>query len=256
MPIGKNNNNRGTGSSLNQSYNSFSGVDIKAVFGSVVIGELQAISYSVSREKAPLYTMGSADCRAYSRGKRGIAGTLIFLMFDRHALLGNLAGQGGTEQPAVAAVEAAGETAAVEGQAAYNTYGSDSYAPWLDTNETGPQNPTSGNVGTNSSLGSAPDVVGTGAGVTSLAERKTPWYSDQLLPFDVTLAAANEYGSFAVMRIYGCEILNEGYGVSIDDIVSEQQMSYVARKVHPWSAVPKVEAQPTAAEAAGEAEED
>ena len=71
---------RGAGE-RNKGYNSFSGVDIKAVFGDKVIGELQAISYSVSREKAPLYTMGSADCRSYSRGKRGIAGTLIFLMF-------------------------------------------------------------------------------------------------------------------------------------------------------------------------------
>ena len=68
---------RGVGGN-NQGYNSFSGVDIKAVFGSQILGELQAISYSISREKAPLYTMGSADCRSYSRGKRGIAGTLIF----------------------------------------------------------------------------------------------------------------------------------------------------------------------------------
>ena len=80
---------RGAGGSALQGFNSFSGVDIKAVFGSTVIGELQAISYSISREKAPLYTMGSADCRSYSRGKRGIAGTLIFLMFDRHAFLGH-----------------------------------------------------------------------------------------------------------------------------------------------------------------------
>ncbi len=37
----------------------------------------QAINYSVTREKAPIYTMGSADCRSYSRNKRGIAGGLI-----------------------------------------------------------------------------------------------------------------------------------------------------------------------------------
>ena len=68
-------------------YNSFSGVDIKAVFNNQVIGELQAISYSISREKAPIYTMGSADPRSFSRGKRGIAGTLIFIVFDRHPIL-------------------------------------------------------------------------------------------------------------------------------------------------------------------------
>ncbi len=31
--------------------------------------------------------MGSPDPRAYSRNKRGIAGNLIWLNFDRHALL-------------------------------------------------------------------------------------------------------------------------------------------------------------------------
>jgi hypothetical protein len=48
---------------------------------------MQAISYSITREKAPIYTMGSADVRAYSRNKRGIAGSLIWINFDRHALL-------------------------------------------------------------------------------------------------------------------------------------------------------------------------
>ncbi len=41
----------------------------------------------MSREKAPVYTLGSADPRAYSRNKRGIAGSLIWINFDRHALL-------------------------------------------------------------------------------------------------------------------------------------------------------------------------
>jgi hypothetical protein len=31
--------------------------------------------------------MGSPDPRAYSRNKRGIAGSLIWINFDRHALL-------------------------------------------------------------------------------------------------------------------------------------------------------------------------
>ena len=74
-------------SEYTRSYNSFSGVDIKATFGGKVIGELQGVSYSVTREKAPIYTMGSADPRSFSRGKRGIAGTLIFTIFDRSALL-------------------------------------------------------------------------------------------------------------------------------------------------------------------------
>lgn len=35
-------------------YTSFSGCDIVCTFGTAVIGELQAISYSVTREKAPI----------------------------------------------------------------------------------------------------------------------------------------------------------------------------------------------------------
>ncbi|HEX6880233.1 MAG TPA: hypothetical protein VF135_07705 [Terriglobales bacterium] len=69
------------------SYNSFAGADLKAVIGQFQFAELQAISYSITREKAPVYTMGSADVRAYSRNKRGIAGSLIWINFDRHALL-------------------------------------------------------------------------------------------------------------------------------------------------------------------------
>lgn len=57
------------------------------MIGQFQFAELQAISYATTREKAPIYTMGSADPRAYSRNKRGIAGNLIWINFDRHALL-------------------------------------------------------------------------------------------------------------------------------------------------------------------------
>ena len=70
-----------------KTYTSFSGCDITAAFNGKVIGELQGITYSVSREKAPIYTMGSAEPRSFSRGKRGIAGTLVFTVFDRDALI-------------------------------------------------------------------------------------------------------------------------------------------------------------------------
>lgn len=207
-------------SAFAKGYNSFSGVDIKAVFNNSVLAELQAISYSVTREKAPLYTMGSADPRSFSRGKRGIAGTLIFLVFDRHALLGT-----------------------------FGVY-QDNPASRLnflsDTDDSHPD--AEGAVATTSIA----DLVGVAnAGITVQnaessfstgnidddQEVKAPWFSDQIPPFDITLAAANEYGSLAIMRIYGVEILNEGYGVSIDDIVSEQQMTYVARTLVGWRPV-------------------
>ena len=200
-------------------YNSFSGVDIKGVFANQVIAELQAVSYSITREKAPLYTMGSADPRSFSRGKRGIAGTLIFLVFDRHALI------------------------SVFGQDREDGNRSQQLLFLSDIDDVRPESlaaaPESGSLGATLS-GDFTEAQGAETPLSSVGSDQkvvAPWFSDQIPPFDITLAAANEYGSLAVMRIYGCEILNEGYGVSIDDIVSEQQMTYVARTLIGWRPV-------------------
>ncbi len=34
-----------------------------------------------------------------------------------------------------------------------------------------------------------------------------PWYSDQVLPFDITLCGTNEMGAAATMKIFGVERL-------------------------------------------------
>ena len=58
-----------------------------------------------------------------------------------------------------------------------------------------------------------------------------------MLPFDVTLAGANEYGAMACAKMFGIKILNEGSGISIDDAVTEMQATFVARAVEPMTAV-------------------
>ncbi len=194
---------------FSRSYNSFSGVDIKAVFANKVMAELQAVSYSITREKAPIYTMGSADPRSFSRGKRGIAGTLIFIVFDRHTIISTLGGL------------------SPDGGLLFQS----------DIDDIRPDNQTG------SRLSAVPQPVQNSesqldAGPASDQQLATTWYVDQIPPFDVTLAAANEYGALAVMRIFGVELLNEGYGVSIDDLVSEQQFTYIARTIIGWTPVP------------------
>ena len=64
-----------------------------------------------------------------------------------------------------------------------------------------------------------------------------PSYSDQVLPFNVTLAGANEYGAMCASKILGIEILNEGSGISVDDAVTESQATFVARAIEPLQAV-------------------
>jgi len=196
-------------SEFTRSYNSFSGCDIRAVFGNRVIATLQGISWSATREKGPIYTMGSPDPRAFARGKRGIAGSLVFIQFDRHAILEELQGMRFWADK-------------------------DSLKPdgiEISALDQGSGNSPSANVfEQETSFGNVTDPRDDQ--IAAL-----PWFADQIPPFDITLVAANEYGSAAVMRIYGVEILNEGSGSSIDDLVMEHQMTYVARTIAPWKSM-------------------
>lgn len=189
---------------FSKAYNSFSGCDIRAVFANQIIGTLQGISYSVTREKAPIYTMGEPDPRAFARGKRGIAGSLIFIQFDRHALLQALGAQG------------AGMKFSAD---------KDSFNPSRAGELVAPD------------IAQVAETGGAADGPLADQQVADPWFSDQIPPFDITLNAANEYGYGATMRIFGVEILNEGAGVSIDDIVLEQQMTFIARSLSPWKPV-------------------
>tara|TARA_Y100000593_G_C4288920_1_gene327177 strand:- start:55 stop:648 length:594 start_codon:yes stop_codon:yes gene_type:complete len=64
----------------------FSGSDIKTVFGNVEIGNLQGISWSINREVRPIFVCGDPNALAYSKNKRGVAGSVVMTCFDRAAL--------------------------------------------------------------------------------------------------------------------------------------------------------------------------
>jgi hypothetical protein len=187
---------------LSRQYTSFSGVDIRAVIEGEPVGQLQAISYAVQREKAPIYVMGRVDPLSFSRGKRGIAGTIVTLMLDQHVML---------ETPFSDIKFIADKDEIYPNVADLNDASSLADLDQLDP----------------SFSFSAGDLSGS----YSLSQA---WYVDQIPPFDVVIVAANEYGKAATMRIYGVEILNEGSGFSIDDMVIENQMTYVCRTILPW----------------------
>jgi hypothetical protein len=179
-------------------YTTFSGADIVASFGGVTVGTLMGITWSVTREKAPIYTMGSPSPRSFSRGKRGIAGSLIFQVFDRPGLYDMLNKKIATNE------------------AQYFTRSSN-ILPGTDS--------------TNRHRGIVP--VGTQAMDVRAA---MPYYMDQIPPFDVTITFANEYGQAAVRSIYGVELLNEGSGASMEDMVMEETMTFIARELGPMYA--------------------
>jgi hypothetical protein len=60
---------------------------------------------------------------------------------------------------------------------------------------------------------------------------------DQMPPMDITICFANEYGFQSRMAIYGVEFVNEGQTMSIEDILTENAVTYVARDFDPMRAV-------------------
>jgi len=182
---------------LTKTYNSYSGTDIKTTIGGVEFGTLQGVSFTVMREKAPVYTMGLADPRGFSRGKRGISGSLMFMLFDRAALIHELR-----------ELNRANFWAKKQ-EIKYTTFRRDE--------------------GPAPVLASFPDRYG-------LVESVPAWYVDQIPPFTIVLTAANEYGHRSRMEIHGCEILNNGSGVSVDDMTIDESMTFVCTDIIPWRA--------------------
>ena len=81
----------------------------------------------------------------------------------------------------------------------------------------------------NPSGSEGPGIVGDTRNLVN--DEAKPKYADEILPFDITISLANEYGNKAVTVIYGVEILNEGIGFSIDSPTSERAYTFVARSV-------------------------
>ena len=189
-------------------YNSFSGVDITAVFGDKVFGELQMVSYKSDREKGPIYVMGSPDPVSFARGKRLVSGACVFVVFDQDSLvkafednkvyLGKIENanfdKGGVKGISKRSAQRSGSTRVSDGLAS-----------------------------------------GSELEVKSITR---PILHDQILPFDITLVAANEYGSVSKMIIHGVELMTAAGGMSIDDLVIEKQISFLAKRITDWRRVP------------------
>lgn len=157
---------------VSKGYNGFSGVDIRAVYKGKTIGLLQGVSYTVSREVTPVYSLGGGPPAAYRKSSWSIGGSLVFVQLNDEV---------------------------------FNK--------------------------------EVPPLLSNADSHGFLRDKTTPWYKDQIPPFDIILAMANEYGSLATMRILGVELLNEGFGTSVDDIVTEQSFNYIAREIEPWKLV-------------------
>lgn len=163
--------------------------------------------------------MGSADPRGFARGKRAIAGSLVFIQFDQEPLMFELANPDDPSR-----------------QLFFLSDKDDLRPEYSAGAEITVQETSVGPVGDSPNVPGAP-VTSQEQNITSAGsdqQRALPWYPDQIPPFDIVLAGANEYGALAIMKVLGVELMNNGYGVSIDDIVSEHSYTYIATGLVPW----------------------
>ena len=232
---------------------SFSGADLVVSFANQVIGELQQISWAIEREKAPVFTLGSPDARSFSRGKRGIAGSMVFAVFDQDSLMDAMKRIWDKIAP-IAMFTAAGNVAKAGSENFLNAL---DMLKWNMTAEeaTASTHPGDfGYVGT-SEITASTDTAGSNNKPIMTDNQVTGWedsttqirvpagfspirggnvlYADTLPPFDVTLTFGNEYGQCAFQKIYDVDILNESSGASVDTIVLERQLTYIARRISP-----------------------
>ncbi len=199
-----------------RSFSSFAGSDIVATFNGRLIGEIQAITYSVTREVAPIYTMGSPDPRGFSRGKRGISGSMVFTQFDRDALISEM-------------------QKAYSGAPVMQTF--QQFKANMDDDLTFGLKNTQRGYGINAwddemtRLGYAKVGANGTWDDSNLTSFYVPEYADQIMPFNIAITGANEFGQRMGMEIYGIQIMNEGSGFSVDDVISAKAYTFVARKL-------------------------
>ena len=250
-----------------QTLTSFSGADLVATFANKVIGELQQISWAVQRDKAPVFTCGSPDARSFSRGKRGLAGSMVFAVFDHDALVaalqtvwnyiapsamftaaGNAKTLGMSENftNALDMIKWNATTSAAALSSAQNKANRTGYGFTYGTNAGASTNSIDAQVekGSNNTpiIGvdgyvekwdsDSGDDIYIPAGFSPIRGENII-YADTLPPFDVTLTFASEYGHTAFQKIYDVDILNESSGASVDTVVMARQVTWIARRLSP-----------------------
>ena len=175
-------------SQATRTYTSFGGVDIYVAFDDRAVDTLQGITISITREKAPTYIMGTVHPVSVTRGKRGLAGTMSFVHFDREPL------------------------SYLMTDPAHYYYAHADEVNWLiDAIDTGTENQYDENGALIINAGSVDQNAAFG-----VSQRTAPMFLDQVQPFDATMIAQNEYGNGAWSSILGIEVINEGSGLSTD----------------------------------------
>jgi hypothetical protein len=64
-----------------------------------------------------------------------------------------------------------------------------------------------------------------------VSELRSYGKTDEMPPFDINISFLNEYGNAATLNLYGIYILTEGQIMSIEDMITENTMQYIAMDI-------------------------
>jgi hypothetical protein len=169
--------------------------------------------------------MGRTDPVAFVKGKRAIAGSLVFSQFDRHAVLYEIFSD-------ITDSKAPGNLSTFWGR---NTADIINKRPGAkpdftipdETAQFGPffRTIAQGNM--------QADLERQNTQLYALTALKRFDYADQIPPFDITITMVNEIGDAATMTIYGISLVNEGGGYTMDDLSSNVAYSFVSLGLSP-----------------------
>lgn len=66
---------------------------------------------------------------------------------------------------------------------------------------------------------------------SEIDEMKKRMKTDEMPPFDINVTFMNEYGNSSTLNLFGVHILTEGQTMSIEDMMTENTMQYVAMDI-------------------------
>lgn len=204
-----------TTSSNYEYYESKSGTEIQAVFKDTVFGDLHMIKYATQRDVANIHVMGSVDAVSVARGKRATTGACVFAVFEKDRLIEAMRKSG--SEIFVSNTEVAN----------YDYSGKKPTGAPLNTNANGAIRPA----------GSLPASGGQSIfSESNFGGMYAPVLLDQIPPFDITLVGISEAtGRGSRMVIHGVQFNSDQGGSSVDDLLLERQVTFLARRISPWT---------------------
>lgn len=210
-------------------YTSKSGVEIQAVFGNKKFGDLHMIKYATQRDTANVHVMGHVDPVSVAKGKRATTGACVFAIFEKDRLLEAMAKD---HKVFLTNHELA-------------NYGTLNQRDKFSNSSTRSKaNRAGGTVRVDGTI-SASSVDNMGYSVfakSNFGQEVAPMLIDQIPPFDITLVGVSEStGDASRMVVHGVQFNSDQGGSSVDDLILERQVTFLARRISPWTQLTDLE---------------